>query len=139
MTRDWQTLQKYKDTNQQNVKQHALWARAHRLLLKTLRYDNLRLSFRFDMTLNLSYNVYTYVRFVYRAKYRVSLRASRKISCVALSIAQNIVCRFVCRAKYRVSLRVLCVALDERRARLQMAISGLRICVIIKRSTCQFI
>ena len=57
-------------------------------------------------------------RFVYRAKYRVSLRVSRKIYCIALSNAQNIVCRFVCRAKYRVSLRVSCVALDERRARL---------------------
>ena len=40
-------------------------------------------------------------RFVYRGKYRVLLCVSRKISCIAS-----------------------CVALDERRARLQMALSG---------------
>ena len=42
---------------------------------------------------------------------RASLRVSRKISCVAATVAQNIVRRRDCREKYRVSLLVSSVVL----------------------------
>ncbi|KAH3729498.1 hypothetical protein DPMN_055470 [Dreissena polymorpha] len=58
----------------------------------------------------------TYTRAIFRGIF------SRVDSC----IAQNIVRRRDCRTKYLVSLRVSCVALDERMARLYMALSGFR-------------